>query len=303
MHRLSRIRLAWARGWAIHPPRSRGAVILMYHGVVERERDAVLDEYSVPVAVLREHLRFLRRHREVVPLSRLVETLRAGVEPDARWVALTFDDALKNQFTRAAPLLAEYNCPWALAVPVGLIGGGRSVWSYELALLSRLEGRERPDPAVRQQLQAARPAERAQWMEERIAAFGRDRFLEQLRAFGEYDLADWSELRTLADAGVEILSHGATHAPFSSAWTAEDERAELAAARETLETRLGRPVSGFAAPHSVAPPELTAALARAGYEYALTGAAQPVKPGASLLALPRYDAAYPLPVLRRYCLG
>lgn len=303
MHSLSQLRRVWAWGWAFRPPRSRGAVILMYHGVVQRERDAVLDEYAVPVAVFREHLRFLRRHREVVPLSRFVETLRAGAEPDARWVALTFDDALKNQFTRAAPLLAEYNCPWALAVPVGLIGSGRSVWSYELALLSRLEGRERPDPAVRQRLQAARPAERAQWMEERIAGFGRDRFVEQLRAFGEYDLADWSDLRTLADAGVEILSHGATHAPFSSAWTAEDERAELAAARETLEARLGRPVRGFAAPHSAAPPELAAALARAGYDHALTGASRPIGRGAPLLALPRYDAAYPLPVLRRYCLG
>ncbi len=129
-------RLRIATGWQrILESRATGAAILCYHGIAERCCDPNLEGHFVDVPTLREHLAFLRRRYEVVPLAQIVAALADGSAIPPRWVALTFDDALENQLTLGAEILADSKVPWSLAVPAGLIGTSGSIWTYELALL------------------------------------------------------------------------------------------------------------------------------------------------------------------------
>ncbi len=303
----------------------RGAVILMYHGVVERTVFSELETYAVSVAILKEHLTFLRRRHEIVPLARIVEALRNGCEPDSRWVALTFDDALKTQVTLGASVLSECSAPWALAVPSRLIGTGRSIWSYELALLLTQcwdrsvltwpgeAGIQWPMGSVREKqvalaefrsrLFTLSPSDRMLVMDRLIEQVGETRFLEQLHAYGNYALADWSDLAKLSGEGVEMLSHGAAHHPLSGGLLDSEWKTELEESKQQIEKGIGRTIHGLALPHGVKDEVLEAHARAAGYDVCLTSFPGRVQEGCESLALPRFDAAYPLIVLRRNCLG
>lgn len=81
-------------------------------------------------------------------------------------------------------------------------------------------------------------------------------------------LASWQTLRTLADDGVEIGSHTATHRNVASLATDELDD-EIARSRTAIESRLGRPCRSFAWPFGRLDAITPAALARAkdaGYD-------------------------------------
>jgi hypothetical protein len=126
----------WATGWlALREMRQTGACILTYHGVVPTLADADLDQYALSQDTFVSHLRHLRRYCVPIALGELLHALRNRVPLDRRWVVLSFDDALRNQVELAAPLLADFQIPWCLSVPAGLVGTERTIWSYELKFL------------------------------------------------------------------------------------------------------------------------------------------------------------------------
>lgn len=80
-------------------------------------------------------------------------------------------------------------------------------------------------------------------------------------------LLDAAEVRTLAEAGMEIGSHGATH----RALTECDEEAlarEVSESRRVLEEITGAPVVSFCYPYGACDPRAEAAVRRAGYRAA-----------------------------------
>jgi peptidoglycan/xylan/chitin deacetylase (PgdA/CDA1 family) len=99
-------------------PDGRGVTVLAYHLVGAGTGGAVdLDD-----DVFRRQVEELAAKAEVVPLRSLGEA--AAASPAGRpCVALTFDDAYANFFSRAWPLLAERRLPATLFVPVGFVEG------------------------------------------------------------------------------------------------------------------------------------------------------------------------------------
>ncbi|RKS79828.1 polysaccharide deacetylase [Actinomadura pelletieri DSM 43383] len=75
------------------------------------------------------------------------------------------------------------------------------------------------------------------------------------------------QLRTVADAGIEVASHGRHHVSLPE--TDETElREELEESRAALEELVDGPVTGFAYPYGHATPREVAAVRAAGYDYA-----------------------------------
>jgi peptidoglycan/xylan/chitin deacetylase (PgdA/CDA1 family) len=108
---------------------------------------------------------------------------------------------------------------------------------------------------------------------------------EAARNPSELETMGWSELRELADAGVEIGSHTRTH-PHLTTLSDEELREELVASREQIEAELGRPCPYFAYPYGEHDARVGAAVRAAGYEAAfalLDGAVN------ERFALPRID--------------
>src|SRR5579863_3048663 len=86
-------------------------VVLLYHGVTTSSQGlAALDGKHVRLEHFRRQLELFRRRRRVVALGELLDALRTGA--DARgMLAITFDDGYLDNFTCAAPALADYRMP------------------------------------------------------------------------------------------------------------------------------------------------------------------------------------------------
>jgi peptidoglycan/xylan/chitin deacetylase (PgdA/CDA1 family) len=103
-------------------------------------------------------------------------------------------------------------------------------------------------------------------------------------------LMDWSELGELRDAGIEIGSHGRTHADLASC-TEADARAEVEESGRRIEDALQVPVRTFAYPYGRWSPAALAAT-RAAYASAVTCRLRYLSAGEDAHLLPRIDAYY-----------
>ncbi len=74
----------------------------------------------------------------------------------------------------------------------------------------------------------------------------------------------WSQLRTMADAGMEIGSHSLTHASIRGCSRAEIRR-EFGDSKRILEDGLGRPVTIASLPRGSTEPSAAAIIAELGY--------------------------------------
>lgn len=100
---------------------------------------------------------------------------------------------------------------------------------------------------------------------ERIARDGgsADFFVNPSRVGKPHNLG-WSDLRSMADAGMSIQSHGQDHCYLNDLSPAEVV-AQLVDSKKAIEDHLGRPVTLFAPPGGRVIPNLRLVAARVGY--------------------------------------
>ena len=90
-------------------------VVLSYHSISSSPRGSGT---TTPEA-LESHMRWLRRHCDVVPLVDVrARTLDRGPRPA---VAVTFDDGFADNFSQALPILVRYEIPATFFIATGLI--------------------------------------------------------------------------------------------------------------------------------------------------------------------------------------
>lgn len=100
------------------------AAILMYHRVTERPTP---DRYSVPVNHFREQMEWLSKNYAAVSLRELLDRVSTKKPIDERIAAITFDDAFKDAYEWAVPVLNSFNLTATFFIVSGLIGQ-RSYW-------------------------------------------------------------------------------------------------------------------------------------------------------------------------------
>ena len=101
-------------------------------------------------------------------------------------------------------------------------------------------------------------------------------------------LLDADGLRALADQGVEVGAHGATHRPLPGLARDELDAEVVGSATDLVEVGLPRP-RVLAYPHGEWSPEVRETVRRAGYAAAFTVRAGVVRPGDDPFALPRVE--------------
>lgn len=88
-------------------PRECGPVVLLYHNVEETTCPLVRKlGLTIKPAHFEEHMRWLTREFQVVPLEKLDEH-----RDNPRAAAVTFDDGFCSVLTAALPVLERYRCP------------------------------------------------------------------------------------------------------------------------------------------------------------------------------------------------
>jgi peptidoglycan/xylan/chitin deacetylase (PgdA/CDA1 family) len=105
-------------------------------------------------------------------------------------------------------------------------------------------------------------------------------------ADGRRPMLSWSGVAELADAGLEIGSHG--HGHLACDVNHPDlVRADATRSRAELEDRLGRPIRSFGFPFGYGPPSAREAIRAAGFAQACVVADLPAQTGEDRFALPR----------------
>ena len=224
-----------------------GDIVFLCHGTPQRIAGR-----------LELQLRYLRRSFAVVPFEAIVASAADSPRPgQPRRAAIVFDDGVRNNITVAYPILRALGVPATFFVCPGLIEERKWIWTRE----------------ARRRLQFAAPQVRADlartlgapndieqfmlWMKhlqlaDRANAEAALRHATQTFTPSEedrdaFDLADWSELRTLDPAVVSIGSHSMTH-PILPMLSDAAIEVELRESRRVLEARLDRAVEFFSYP-------------------------------------------------------
>lgn len=95
------------------------APILLYHRISKVSADPTL--LCVTPECFESHLKFLKEHYDVIPLSVLSERLMAGTLKGNE-AAVTFDDGYNDNLINALPLLEKYNVPSTIFITTGSLG-------------------------------------------------------------------------------------------------------------------------------------------------------------------------------------
>ncbi|MGB5435100.1 MAG: polysaccharide deacetylase family protein, partial [Maribacter sp.] len=113
-------------------PREPKAIVLMYHRVCNLETDPW--QLAVSPKNFESQIKALKKNFNVLPVSDLVEQLTAGkIEPNS--IYITFDDAYRDNYLNAKPVLETYDCPATFFIPTSYIGKEQLFWWDELEFI------------------------------------------------------------------------------------------------------------------------------------------------------------------------
>lgn len=312
----SLVQLLPGRGPARRGRASGGARvhILGFHRVVDDLAalgPEVIPAMCIETASFERLLHIARDRFDVLALEDAAAVL-AGTARAARDVlVITFDDAYRDVYLRALPVLRRLGLPATVFVPTGLIGSPAPLLHDRLhALLVRAAPLLLRDPGL-----AARPAARLlrrnmARTEGILRRSGPSRTVEvlidELPADALRRLADGiedllgdgvrldegalvmteSELRACVDGGIALGAHTIEHVALVREPPAR-VRQELLRPRRELEAISGRPCRTFAYCNGLWTDRLRATVREAGYVAAVTTADRPNQPGDDLLLLGR----------------
>ncbi len=198
----------------------KGAVIMVYHGVVNQLRNDPLDTYQITRTELAKHVRYLKSFTDVVSLPDLLSSLEENLKSKQRLSAITFDDALESQTSLAAEVMVEMQVPWSIAVPAGLVEKHQTVWTNLLRLIVRflpcdsraIVGGKRLDHTmladcgaglVSHLMHHVSSHDRDMQMHDLLQSVGPpQRIEEEISADGRFKIASWTKLRQALTAAI-----------------------------------------------------------------------------------------------------
>jgi peptidoglycan/xylan/chitin deacetylase (PgdA/CDA1 family) len=293
----------------------RGATIQMYHSVSKPEEQRWIDpRFTITPDEFESQMRFLGRHRNVVPYTALTELLERGEEPPAGTVAITFDDGYLDTLRVAAPIMEKYGLPAIAFLVTGYVDRGQTQWSDELFSLfvshtrnfvkipeispSTVDlGDELAKAAAYAALQlwfiTALPAERAEMLALLADEFRPECVPPRLTM-------TWDDVREMVreHPSIEIGLHSAEHLDL----TAHDgalAQSELDQCLQATYRELGVRPKHFAFPYNRVSPEARELVLQSGFRSAVaTGNGIVISSKSDRLALPRMETCRSLTLFR-----
>jgi peptidoglycan/xylan/chitin deacetylase (PgdA/CDA1 family) len=279
-----------------HHTSASGLAVVTYHGVVPLEYasvDAALDGNLVSADTLRQQLRLLKTHYNVISPEDALAWRQGRETLPKRAVLITCDDGLLNCLTEMLPVLQQESVKCLFFVTGASAGELRSMLWYEELFLLLLRAPDGPFSISAEGIEiqeelGSRNERRALWWNlvkkfSQLDAEHRSVFSATLRArfrfnaeknldnesasCRRYGLLTSTELRQLAAAGMSIGAHSMSH-PMLSQMPRELAFEEISKSRLQLESALGQKIWAFAYPFGGAQsvtPEVIAMTQKAGY--------------------------------------
>jgi len=283
--------------------------ILCYHRIVadvahaEQETEVGM---VTSVETFRRQMELVREHCEVLSLDEAAAVLRGERATTGAAAVITFDDGYRDFYDLAWPVLRELGLPATVFVPTAYIGSGQML-DHDRFYLYVMKARSRG-------LSLRVPLVKAGLSEEQVAALCAevsplrvysqlsylpfalresslqclDDFVgdQQEESLNGFSLLDWEMVREMASAGISFGAHTDNHVVLTHEEPQTVER-EILRSKQALEERLGRPARSFAYPTGRYNAAIRDAVARAGFEVAVTTERRLNRRGDDLLALGR----------------
>jgi len=219
------------------------------------------EQFDRQIAILKERF-------TVIDTAALVKYREEGRPLPPNPVLLTFDDGYRDNLTRALPILQRHRVQAVFFIPTAFMGQGKLFsWERISALISRCR---RPEirigyPESLQFFLGGESSRRSAareltWVSRSRANVDEARFLAELaeacevpwdasieRRIADELILDWNGVRALVDGGMEVQSHGQSHAlfPFISP---EQVLHEATQSRQVLEAQTGQSQVAIAYP-------------------------------------------------------
>jgi len=252
----------------------QGAIVLYGHRISEDDEGFL---QGLRPDWLTQHLEYLTRHFEVIPLAVLVRCLEERRPVPHRSVVLTFDDGFRDNVDPGLPILQRFRVPATVFLVTGAISSGELPWSQRLGFLFQhtvatelqhpLLG---PSPAELSTPAARRAAYLA--AKEPLKDMGRvqrEAVLAELAAGLGVDaprdrMLTWEQARAMQAAGIELGAHTYSH-PLLARIPAGEARMEMERSREDLREHLGIERPSFCFPAGSVSRTLLDLVPRLGY--------------------------------------
>jgi len=286
----------------------RGAVVLRYHSVNDDPvwaRECVQWSLVVPPRVFDAQVAFLKERHAIVTMDEIVTAMKAGRNPDRRWIAITFDDGYEDNYRHALPILTKHGVRATFYVTTGAVGDAAPLWTVDLRrAVMRARGPRLPisvagggpldisteearELAVRDLTGRIKrsAAPRALALLEEI-----QRAADALGDTGTRVMMSWDEIRGMRAAGMTVGAHGVRHLNLPSLSDA-DLGSEVRGSKDALEGALDECVAHFAYPNGRTDchcdARVASVVAAAGFVSASTSVRGPASSQYSPYGIPR----------------
>ncbi|MBV8857709.1 MAG: polysaccharide deacetylase family protein [Acidobacteria bacterium] len=275
-----------ARAGAFAPFRAanRGRVLILTYHRFSRARDPL----ATPAEDFDAHLRYLKEHYTLVPLSRVAAHYAGREVLPERAACVTIDDGFADAYEIAFPLLKRHGVPAALFLITDFLDGRAWMWTDKLRHVAlatsagrlsaevggrpfdlRLDGRDSRIGAAgrfNSELKRLAPRAREEAIERIAVAHGVEL---PRRPPAEFGPVTWAQAREMDAAGLEIGSHTVSH-PILTTTDDDELRRELFESRARLQAELGRAVELFCYPNGSFDERVRRETVGAGYACAVT---------------------------------
>jgi peptidoglycan/xylan/chitin deacetylase (PgdA/CDA1 family) len=234
---------------------SRGPIVLFYHGVVEKIVDPDVQHLHMSLRDFERQIEFLRRHREIISMDHLYDSVVDNRLQNSKHVVLTFDDGYKNNAHIVAPLLQSWRIPFTVFISTRHISEHRRFGTYYVRAAIhytksskiRLSSiRQSFDLTTRVNRLAAektinRIVKRApqslvdQIVAECIALVQPDEWAELNARFASEEPMSWEDVNYIRSRGGSVGSHGYDHCILHANQSEEVVHQQLKLSREAIE--------------------------------------------------------------------
>ncbi len=258
--------------------------VLTYHRVDEEDGGSCLDPdlISATPEQFRQQMVWLRKNYRVLPLDEVIDCLERGEQVPSRSVLITFDDAYRDFYDNAWPILRSLELPATLFVPTAYLDGTlRCFWWDELYAGLRSFRRAAisiPDlgtfslatPGARRSLLRRLRSLALTLPQDRLQAFVH-RILDLLQAppINESSTISWHELEEMVAQGLAVGNHTWRHSSLPTLTPAE-VALEVGRANAAIKEHLGRVWPAFAYPYGRYCDVAVRTLEREGFRVAFT---------------------------------
>ncbi|THB64909.1 MAG: polysaccharide deacetylase family protein [Gammaproteobacteria bacterium] len=279
--------------------------VLSFHRIAEN-RDPFYE--SVTTKELEQQFCTLKKYFNVLPINKAIQQLQEDTLPK-RSVVITFDDGYANNYDLALPLLKKHNLSATFFICSGAIDGGimwndaiiESIQNHKGSQLnlSLDEGfssriaQKWPTATITQKIQLAQIL-RAEL--KYLPLTKRATLIEILKEktsteFSSNLMMASSQIKALADSGMEIGGHTLNHPILNKSDDAEAEN-EIFLDKEKLEKIIGKKINYFAYPNGKPKTDFSerdkVILKNAGYKAAFSTADGVAVNKSDLFAIPRF---------------